>query len=151
MYDAARPMPRFLPSFAIACAALACGVAEIEAPILPPAEVFDEPCDFSGQWTGEIGGRMGSLRITRLQPTRYRGQFDLDGGGLRFVLSLDQTTLPRDGKPAPTNLASFTWQDGRGGLGVGWLLVNREGTALTGEFGEGPGHSGGSWNFIREE
>ena len=51
-----------------------------------------------------------------------------------------------------TNQVLFTWQDGRGSLGNGWLLINREDTALTGEFGYDPDTIGaGSWTFIRIE
>lgn len=131
--------------------AVGCDKTGPSLPPMPPAEVFEQPSDFSGEWIGEVESTEGTLTISRLGPARYRGVYEVDGAPIRFVLALDQTMLPQGEEPAPANRVVFTWQDGRGGRGNGWLLVNRENTALTGEFGEGDGHSGGAWTFIRLE
>ena len=62
------------------------------------------------------------------------------------------TTGSRDGQPAPSNLVEFTWQDGHGDRGAGWLLVNREGSALTGTYGRGEGNTdgAGTWTFMKK-
>ena len=140
---------------AIALAAIATAAAcdkdgETTLP-LPPAEAYDQPSDFSGDWIGEVEATEGTLTISRLGPARYRGVYEVDGTPIRYVLALEQTMVEQGGAQVPANRVVFTWQDGRGGRGEGWLLVNRENTALTGEFGEGAGHIGGAWTFIRLE
>ena len=47
-------------------------------------------------------------------------------------------------------VSTFTWQNGLGSRGKGWLLINREDTALTGSFGYGVATEGlGEWSFER--
>jgi hypothetical protein len=87
------------------------------------------------------------LKIDKLGPARYYGIYQVDGADLRYVMSLDQTVVDDGGEQVPANRCTFTWQDGTGGRGTGWLLINREDSALTGEFGEGAG----TWTFIRIE
>lgn len=136
----------------LACmtSAAACDKGD-SGPLIPPAEAYDRPADFSGDWIGEVETTEGTLTIGSLGPARYRGIYEVDGAPIRYVLALEQTMIERDGTEVPSNRAVFTWQDGRGGRGEGWLLINRENTALTGEFGEGAGHTGGGWTFIRLE
>lgn len=122
-------------------------------PSLPPAEAYAAPSDFAGVWVGEIGGKLGTLNVDDLGQGRYYGLFEADAEVVRYVLKLEQGDAPdANGNPAPSNRASFTWQDGRGGRGAGWLLINREDTALTGEFGYGESYGGGgTWAFVRIE
>ncbi len=122
-------------------------------PVYPDAQVYEVPADFAGEWIGEVGGNTGLLRIDLLWPSRYRGVFRGEGIVAEYVLAMDQRTAPaRDGEPRPANLVTFTWQDGRGGRGHGWLLINREDSALTGSYGEGDEAAGlGEWTFIRLE
>jgi hypothetical protein len=138
-------------ALAVAATATACDKDGETAPPLPPAEAYDRPSDFSGDWIGEVETTEGTLTITPLGAARYRGVYEVDGAPIRYVLALEQTMLDVSGAPVPSNRVVFTWQDGRGGRGEGWLLINRENTALTGEFGEGAGHTGGAWTFIRLE
>src|SRR5688572_24309784 len=135
----------------LACIAKGCDGEGGTNPPMPPAEVFDEPSDFAGEWIGEVEATEGTLVITKLAPDKYRGIYEVEGMKLKYVLAMSQTMVDVAGTPTASNRVTFTWQDGRGGRGVGWLLINRERTALTGEFGEGAGHSGGGWTFIRVE
>lgn len=115
----------------------------------PTAEVYPEGAsDFSGEWVGESAGVFGTLKIRRLAADRYYAQFASDDGLIRFVCNLRQVraTPGEGGEMTPANLAVFDWQDGRGGRGDGWVLINREDSALSGEI-----HYGGlgAWDFVR--
>lgn len=118
---------------------------------MPPAEVYDDAPDFSGEWAGKVADMNGSLDIDAIGGGVYRGVYRGQVAGLRYILRLEQTTLddPDTGRSRPTNRITFTWQDGRGGRGTGWLMINRGSSALTGAFGEGAGHTGGTWTFVR--
>ncbi len=124
------------PCLAAATALLACHPsAEGSAdPSVPAAEAYERPSNFVGEWVGESNAALGALKVKALGPGRYYGQFVGDDGTTRLVLNMQQAMVPRDnGEPIPGNLASFTWQDGRGGRGDGWVLINPEDSALTGE------------------
>mgnify|MGYP001433751885 CR=1 FL=1 len=118
---------------------------------LPPAEVYEAPPDFTGAWMGEVESTTGTLRIESLGDGRLYGTYKVEGVDVRYVLALQQTMQAGGDEELPTNRCTFTWQDGRGGRGTGWLLINRESSALTGAFGEGGDHNGGMWSFIRKE
>lgn len=125
------------------------------ASTVPPAEAYDTPCDFAGQWLGEVEGQVGTLTITPLGSGRYRGLYEGEDVKVEYVLLLEQDLVPLAGTTlAGTTIASnralFKWQDGRGGQGDGWLLINREDSALTGAFGE-KGLLERPWTFIRVE
>ncbi len=123
-----------------------------QAPELPSAEVFEPPVVVDGQWRGEVAGVQGILRVEDLAGVHFRGMFEASTLHRRYVLNLQQIEAPGPaGAPMPTNLLRFTWQDGRGDRGEGWLLVNREGSALTGSFGRGDGTTSGAgeWTFVR--
>lgn len=130
-----------------ACAVACTRAGTTEAPTLPPADVYETAPDFSGTWRGEVREQEGTLRINAYDVGLYRGVYRAEGVKLEYVLKLEQSM--QGDPPRPTNRLTFTWQDGRGGLGTGWLLINRQGSALTGAFGEGGGHSGGTWTFSR--
>lgn len=118
-------------------------------PGAPTAEVYaDGPSDFAGEWVGESAGVFGTLKIERLGAARYYGRFVSDDGFTRFVVNFSQlmATPAEGGDKAPANLATFTWQDGRGGQGSGWVLINPEDSALSGEIRYG---GVGAWNFVR--
>ena len=118
----------------------------------PPPQVYAEETDFSGEWRGEVGDVTGVLRIEQLGDGRYYANFRGETRPVKYILNLDQ--IPGQGPDtaaAPSNLCLFTWQDGRGGRGEGWLLINREHSALTGTFGRGGGNTGmGVWTFKRD-
>lgn len=115
----------------------------------PTAEVYPEgPSNFAGEWVGESAGVFGTLAIERLEGDRYAAQFVGDDGLTRFTCEMRQmlATPPNGGEVSPSNLAVFTWYDGRGGRGSGWVLINREDSALSGEIRfSGPG----AWDFVR--
>lgn len=121
--------------------------------MFPSADVYEIPSRFEGEWIGEAGPVTGTLRIDELGAGRYYGSFRSDDAVTRYALSMDHVMKPgADGNPRPSNLVTFTWQDGRGDRGVGWLLINREDSALTGAFGRGSEAAGfGEWTFIRLE
>jgi hypothetical protein len=132
-------------------AALACD-GKTRAPDLPPAQVYDHPVEVEGRWHGEVGGVTGELRVEELGDLRYRGMFEATTIDRRYVMNMKQVEMPAaDGKPAPSNLVQFEWQDGHGDRGAGWLLVNREGSALTGTFGRGENNTdgAGAWTFVK--
>ena len=120
---------------------------------LPPAQAFSVPSNFEGEWLGEAAESSGTLRIQRLGEGLYRGVYRAEDQPLSLVLAMEQQqTAGSDGRTLLSNLVSFTWQDGRGGRGKGWLLINREDSALMGAFGRGDDHSNnGEWTFIRLE
>ncbi len=123
------------------------------APELPPAEVYVPPVEVAGEWRGEVEGVEGTLTVDDLAGNHYRGMFVASGIARRYVLNMEQLQGPDDGgAQGLTNLVKFQWQDGRGDRGEGWLLVNREGSALTGSFGRGEGATSGAgeWTFVRE-
>ncbi len=117
---------------------------------VPPAEAYDVASDFTGQWRGEIDGEVGLLEIKSLGQGRYRGLYEGQNVRIEYVLLLEQDLVPTGQSELPGNRAVFTWQDGHGGRGDGWLLINRADTALTGVSGERgtPEHQ---WTFIRAE
>lgn len=115
----------------------------------PSAEVYPEGAsDFAGEWVGESAGVFGTLKIRRLAEDRYYGQFVSDDRLIRYVANLRQVraTPEAGGEMTPGNLAVFDWQDGRGGRGGGWVLINREDSALSGEIRFG---GLGAWDFVR--
>lgn len=117
----------------------------------PAAEVYPEGAsDFTGEWVGESAGVFGTLSIQRLASDRYYGRFTSEDGLTRFVCNLRQVqaTPGAGGAMLPANLVVFTWQDGRGGRGQGWVLINREGSALSGEIRYG---GLGAWDFVRTD
>lgn len=117
---------------------------------IPPAEAYDAPSDFSGEWLGEVEGQVGTLTISSLGAGRYRGLYEGEDVAIEYVLLLEQDMVPMGSAAIAGNRTTFTWQDGRGGRGEGWLLINREDSALTGAFGE-RGLIERPWTFIRVE
>lgn len=138
---------------ALACTLVGCsGVGPARAPH-PPPEVYEEPSDFAGTWRGEIEGIGGELRIDQLGDGRYYANFRAHDRPVRYILSMTQTQAELSvGELQFANLCEFSWQDGRGSVGAGWLLINRESTTLTGTFGRGTSMSGmGVLTFVRGE
>jgi hypothetical protein len=143
-----RSLGRFGPALLVLV--LACD--KTRAPELPPAQVYEPPVDITGAWRGEVAGMSGALEVERLGELHFRGMFEASSTGRRYVMSLEQVKASApDGALAPSNLLQFTWQDGHGDRGAGWLLVNREGSALTGSYGRGVDNSdgAGAWTFVR--
>ena len=93
----------------------------------------------------------GTLTIEGLGELAYYGRFRADDETVGYVLRMEQSrVIGVSGQPMAANRAVFTWQDGRGERGRGWLLINREDTTLTGEHGHGErSRGGGGWTFIR--
>lgn len=117
----------------------------------PPASVYEIDPEFAGEWVGDVDGFQGTLRIGELDDRSFFGSFVTDDGVIEYTLLLEHTYVETDeGGEAPSNRTTFTWQDGLGSRGKGWLLVNREDTALTGSFGYGVATMGlGQWSFER--
>lgn len=117
----------------------------------PDPAVYEQDPEFAGEWLGEVAGVSGELDVGDLEPGKYFGNFKADDGSVNYVLLLEQTFVEQEnGGRAPSNRLLFTWQDGRGGRGNGWLLINREDTAITGKFGYDEAVDGlGDWSFIR--
>lgn len=117
-------------------------------PSTPVPEVYDKPSDFAGEWVGESNTVLGTLKVRQLGSGHYYGQFSGDDGQTRFVINFQQALVTKDaGAPALGNLARFTWQDGRGGRGDGWVLINPEDSALTGEIRVG--NASRAMDFVR--
>ncbi|MEE9383660.1 MAG: hypothetical protein V3V08_09630 [Nannocystaceae bacterium] len=114
---------------------------------------FERDPQFAGEWVGQVGQVWGVLTLGELEPHRLFGSFVADDGSAEYVLLLEQTLLQSEtGGRTPSNRVTFTWQDGLGARGRGWLLINREDTALTGSFGYDSGaHGVGEWTMLRSE
>ncbi|PRP97893.1 hypothetical protein ENSA5_31260 [Enhygromyxa salina] len=127
------------------------GGGAAEATKYPPASVYEIDPQFSGEWTGDVDGLRGTLNIGELDERALFGSFVTDDGATEYTLLLAHTHVDTDeGGEVPSNRATFTWQDGLGSRGKGWLLINREDTALTGSFGYGVATEGlGEWSFVR--
>ena len=136
---------------AAATALLACRLAAEGAtdPSMPVAEAYERPSSFVGEWVGESNAALGALKVKSLGPGRYYGQFVGDDGTTRLVLNMKQAIVApeKGGEAIPGNLVSFTWQDGRGGRGNGWVLINPEDSALTGEIQLG--NAAQAMSFVR--
>ena len=94
---------------------------------------------------------LGTLEVRSLGPGRYYGKFTSDDKLTRFVVNMKQPLVALNDSTTqlPGNLVEFTWQDGRGGKGAGWVLINPGDSALTGEI-----HAGGEagpWTFVRRD
>ena len=124
------------------------GTRKVET--IPPVAGYDAPIQFTGEWLGEFAEITGTLTIKKLDEGRYYGLFSGDREPVQYVLNMDQSRTAADAGSVFGNRVLFTWQDGRGGRGGGWVLINREDTALTGEFGFAESSTGaGSLAFIR--
>jgi len=119
----------------------------------PLASVYEFDPQFAGVWVGDVDGLVGTLNIGKLDERSFFGSFVTDDGATEYTLLLEHTYVDtQDGGEVPSNRATFTWQDGLGSRGKGWLLINREDTALTGSFGYGVATEGlGDWSFGRED
>jgi hypothetical protein len=140
----------------ILAAALALAVCkpvnrETVDPSLPVAEAYDHGSDFAGAWVGESNGVLGVLEVRALGPGRYYGKFTSDDKLTKFVVNMQQPLVAaRSGDTTlPGNLVQFTWQDGRGGKGNGWVLINPGDSALNGEIRAGG--EAGPWTFVRRD
>lgn len=120
---------------------------------MPPATAYEIEPEFTGAWFGEVGGLPGTFEIGELSTGRYFGSFVAEDGDTEYVLLLEQSNVANDlGIDVPSNRALFAWQDGLGGRGKGWLLINRQASALTGAFGYGAATDGlGDWTLVRAE
>ncbi len=130
---------------------VACAPQNVESTLLaPPPERYDASPDFSGAWVGELAGIAGTLDVRGLGTGRYYGAFASDDRSSKYVLNMRQTFMQEGA--VLSNRVLFEWQDGRGGHGHGWMLVNREDSALTGAFGFGvQSENAGALTFIRVE
>jgi hypothetical protein len=119
----------------------------------PPASVYEVDPIFEGEWAGDVDGLPGTLTIGELDDRAYFGSFVTEDRSTEYTLLLEHTYVEtEEGGEAPSNRTIFTWQDGLGSRGKGWLLINREDTALTGSFGYGVATEGlGQWSFVRED
>ncbi len=145
-----------VPRLSLALAALALVACKTATegtvdPSLPVAEVYDHGSDFAGAWVGESNGVLGTLEVRSLGPGRYYGKFTSDDKLTRFVVNMKQPLVALNDSTTqlPGNLVEFTWQDGRGGKGAGWVLINPADSALTGEIRAGG--EAGAWTFVRRD
>lgn len=119
----------------------------------PPASVYEVDPLFTGEWTGDVDGLPGTLTIGELDERSFFGSFVTSDRSTEYTLLLEHSHVEtEEGGEAPSNRTIFTWQDGLGSRGKGWLLINREDTALTGSFGYGVATEGlGQWSFVRAQ
>jgi hypothetical protein len=119
----------------------------------PPASVYEVDPLFTGEWDGDVDGLPGTLTIGELDERSFFGSFVTSDRSTEYTLLLEHTYVETpEGGEAPSNRTIFTWQDGLGSRGKGWLLINREDTALTGTFGYGVATEGlGQWSFVRAQ
>lgn len=118
--------------------------------VYPPAEAYDRAPQFVGTWRGQVGELSGELRIGELGPRRYFANFTSDNRRLELALLLDQSLAEAEGGASlPSNRLLFTWQDGEGSRGHGWLKITLAGDRLAGSSGPLESIDGTSWNFER--
>lgn len=119
----------------------------------PPASVYEVDPLFTGEWAGDVDGLPGTLTIGELDERAFFGSFVTADRSTEYTLLLEHTYVEtEEGGEAPSNRTIFTWQDGLGSRGKGWLLINSEDTALTGSFGYGVATEGlGQWSFVRAQ
>ncbi|NVB39928.1 hypothetical protein G6O69_18940 [Pseudenhygromyxa sp. WMMC2535] len=134
-----------------ACTSSLPGGSSTRSASYPQASIYELEPEFAGEWRGDIGGLPGVLTIGELDERAYFGSFVTKG--TEYTLLLEHTYVTsEEGSEVPSNRTTFTWQDGLGSRGHGWLLINREDTALTGSFGYGAATEGlGAWSFVRED
>lgn len=119
---------------------------------IPDAALYRSQAKFAGTWEGYIARNHGLLILERLSEGVYGGNFMGEEETVQFALVArqDQIRALQRGPKRGSNRLIFEWQDGGNSSGRGWLLVSREGKALTGEFGFGDAAIGGGfWNFVR--
>jgi len=135
----------------LGCPASSGGGVGSTASNYPPASVYEIDPEFGGEWAGDVDGLPGVLKIGELDERSFFGSFQTDDGSTEYTLLLEHSYAENEhGGDSPSNRTVFTWQDGLGSRGRGWLLINREDTALTGSFGYGVATSGlGQWSFER--
>lgn len=149
--DHSRRPRRIVLLLAFVCATAACDKGGTTT--VPTPEVYETPIDVRGLWRGEIGGLGGELELTGLGRDRYRGVFQATGRSILYVMNVVHVRAPGpDNVPTLSNLMKFDWQDGRGDRGSGWLLVNEDGSVITGSFGRGEGNTegAGEWTMVRQ-
>jgi hypothetical protein len=153
-----RPVVRLLARLGLLAAVAACdGGTSTLVTDYPDAVSYAYDPQFVGRWTGRIGGTDGETGVTgvlelgKLRERKLFGSFRSADGRTEYVLLLEHThVMSATGGDVPSNRLTFTWQDGRGSRGLGWFLINREATALTGSFGYGDATEGlGSWTLSR--
>ncbi len=117
----------------------------------PPASVYEIDPEFAGEWEGDVDGLRGTLRIGELDDRSFFGSFVTDDAAIEYTLLLEHTYVETDeGGEAPSNRMTFTWQDGLGSRGKGWLRIDTGDIALDGSFGYGIATVGlGVWSFKR--
>ena len=129
----------------------ACARSQDTTSEIPEAVSYGTAPKFDGEWVGEVGGMPGVLDVGDLGSGRSYAAFRGDDGLTEYVLLMEQTQVSTiGGAQVASNRMVYTWQDGQGARGRGWLLINREETALAGGFGLGDALDGhGDWSFIR--
>ena len=128
----------------------ACGPSSSSL-VVPAAEAYEQASEFPGRWRGESDDTLGFLEIEALGGGRYYGRFTSDDTLTKYVANMTQETVLRDDASVPANLLRFTWQDGRGGVGSGWLMIDEGSRALTGELGYGGSRRTAALAFVRDD
>jgi hypothetical protein len=117
---------------------------------VPLAEAYPTPSEFRGRWLGESDESLGFLEIQELGGGRYYGRFSSDDRLSTYVANMTQQMATDGDEKVPGNVLRFTWQDGRGGVGSGWLMVDEDSSALTGELVYGDSNRSGALAFVRD-
>lgn len=119
----------------------------------PPASVYEVDPVFAGEWVGDVDGLPGTLTIGELDERSFFGSFVTADRSTEYTLLLEHTYVEtEEGGEAPSNRTIFTWQDGLGSRGKGWLLIDSEDMGLSGSFGYGVATEGlGQWSFERTQ
>lgn len=118
--------------------------------VYPDAEAYSTPPDFTGAWQGQVERKSGKLQVGQLRAGEYFGNFSAADGSLDIALYLEQSNATTaTGASLPSNRLLFTWQDGNGERGHGWLKIDRGGRKLEGASGFGEAIEGFTWSFTR--
>ncbi len=119
--------------------------------VVPAAEAYAETSEFPGRWRGESDDSLGFLEIEALGEVRYYGRFSSDDTLTKYVANMTQETVLLGDESVPANVLRFTWQDGRGGVGSGWLMIDEGSRALTGELNYGDSRRTAALAFVRDD
>ena len=128
----------------------ACSMGGGAGLVVPKAEAYPTPSEFRGRWLGESDDSLGFLEIQELGGGRYYGRFSSEDRLRKYVANMTQQMATDGEEQVPGNVLRFTWQDGRGGIGSGWLMVDEDSSALTGELVYGDSHRSGALAFVRD-
>ena len=142
------------PALFVVCAAalLACDPTTTTGgrAVYPDAEAYSAAPVFEGSWRGRISDWEGELLVGELSARKYFGNFSSAVGNKEIAVLFEQSVaVNANGASLPSNRLVFTWQDGQGQRGKGWVKIDEAGRRLEGSAGFNESIEGQRWSFER--